>query len=90
MRYSTAVAFRIALEHRLQTVANEMPVPLIRLRKLVVFDRLMARLLVIAPGRWILPISILQKFPHCPWSNTSLKRFMLTRGGMLWETKVVV
>jgi hypothetical protein len=54
MKYSTAVAFRAALEQWLQTVANERQVPLIRLRKLVVFDRLMARLLVVAPDRWIL------------------------------------
>ena len=54
MKYSTAVAFRAVLEQRLQTVANERQVPLIRLRKLVVFDRLMARLLVVAPSRWIL------------------------------------
>ena len=54
MKYSTAGAFRAALEKRLQTVAKEKQVPLIRLRKLVVFDRLMARLAVIAPSRWIL------------------------------------
>jgi len=54
MKYSTAGAFRAALEQRLQTVAKEKQVPLIRLRKLVVFDRLMARLMVVAPSRWIL------------------------------------
>jgi hypothetical protein len=54
MKYSTAGAFRTALEQRLQTIAKEKQIPLIRLRKLVVFDRLMARLLVVAPSRWIL------------------------------------
>ena len=54
MKYSTAGAFREALEQRLQTVAKERQVPLVRLRKLVVFDRLMARLLIVAPDRWIL------------------------------------
>ena len=54
MKYTTAGAFRAALEQRLQTVAKEMQVPLVRLRKLVVFDRLMARLLIVAPDRWIL------------------------------------
>jgi hypothetical protein len=54
MKYSTAGAFRAALEQRLQTTAKETQVPLVRLRKLVVFDRLMARLLIVAPGRWIL------------------------------------
>jgi hypothetical protein len=54
MKYSTAGAFRMALEQRLQAVAKEKQIPLVRLRKLVVFDRLMARLLVVAPSRWIL------------------------------------
>lgn len=54
MKYATAGAFRTALERRLSTLAHETRVPLVRLRKLVVFDRLMARLLVAAPGRWIL------------------------------------
>jgi len=54
MKYSTASTFRIALEQRLQTIAEEKQIPLVRLRKLVVFDRLMARLMVVAPGRWIL------------------------------------
>jgi hypothetical protein len=54
MKYSTAGAFRMALEQRLQAIAKEKQIPLVRLRKLVVFDRLMARLLVVAPSRWIL------------------------------------
>lgn len=52
MRYSTPGAFRTALEQRLLTAAQQMNVPAVRLRKLVVFDRLMARLLVVAPDRW--------------------------------------
>lgn len=54
MRYSTPGAFRTALEQRLLTAAKRMNVPVVRLRKLVVFDRLMARLLVVAPDRWLL------------------------------------
>ncbi|MEX2430820.1 MAG: nucleotidyl transferase AbiEii/AbiGii toxin family protein, partial [Dehalococcoidia bacterium] len=54
MRYATASAFRAALEQRLTTLGQEGGVPVVRLRKLVVFDRLMARLLVAAPNRWIL------------------------------------
>ncbi len=54
MRYSTPAAFRTALEQRLLTAAQQMNVPVVRLRKLVVFDRLMARLLVVAPDRWVL------------------------------------
>lgn len=54
MRYATAAAFRTALEQRLLTTADEAGIPVTRLRKLVVFDRLMARLLVVARDRWVL------------------------------------
>lgn len=52
MRYATANAFRTALETRLLSRARESGVSVVRLRKTVVFDRLLARLLVVAPGRW--------------------------------------
>ncbi|MBX5490763.1 MAG: hypothetical protein IRZ14_06360 [Chloroflexi bacterium] len=51
MRYATAAAFRTALEQRLLTVARQQDVPLVRLRKLVAFERLLARLMVVAPDR---------------------------------------
>ncbi len=54
MRYTTARAFRQALEQRLKTESARSGVPLPRLRKLVVFDRLLARLLIVAPNRWLL------------------------------------
>jgi hypothetical protein len=54
MRYGSAGAFRSALETRLLAVSRETGRSLSRLRKQVVFDRLLARLLVAAPGRWIL------------------------------------
>ena len=53
MKYATPSAFRAALEQRLLTIAQQTGVPLLRLRKLVVFDRLMARLMVAAPNRWV-------------------------------------
>ena len=54
MRYATPAAFRTALERRLLAASQRDRVPLARLRKLVTFDRLLARLLVVAPGRWLL------------------------------------
>lgn len=54
MRYATAAAFRAALEARLQTQARATNRSLQRLRRAVVFDRLLARLLVVAPDRWVL------------------------------------
>ncbi|MEX1255076.1 MAG: nucleotidyl transferase AbiEii/AbiGii toxin family protein [Dehalococcoidia bacterium] len=54
MKYATAGAFRTALEQRLANLARETGVPLLRLRKLVVFDRLLARLIAVAPDRFVL------------------------------------
>jgi hypothetical protein len=54
VKYATSSAFRAALEQRLLTTAQQTGVPLVRLRKLVVFDRLMARLMVAAPNRWVI------------------------------------
>lgn len=54
MRYATAGAFRTALEQRLLAAAHQTDLPLVRLRKLVAFERLLARLTVAAPDRWVL------------------------------------
>lgn len=54
MKYETAAAFRQALEQRLLAHARTKNVSLVRLRKSVTFDRLLARLAVAAPGRWVL------------------------------------
>jgi hypothetical protein len=54
VRYATPAAFRTALERRLLATSQHGRVPLARLRKLVTFDRLLARLLVVAPDRWLL------------------------------------
>lgn len=54
MRYSTATAFRRALEDRLNRRARTTGESTMRLRKNVVFQRLLARLLTISPDRWIL------------------------------------
>jgi predicted nucleotidyltransferase component of viral defense system len=55
MKYASAAAFRTALEARLTAMARGENAPtLVQLRKMVVFDRLLARLLIAAPGRWVL------------------------------------
>ena len=54
MQYKSGAAFRRALEVRLLTQSFQSGVPLVRLRKLVAFDRFLARLLVDQPGQWIL------------------------------------
>ena len=54
MRYETAAGFRQALEQRLLDRSRATGASLVRLRKTVVFDRLLARLTAAAPGRWVL------------------------------------
>ena len=48
MRYASAAAFRTALEQRLLNQSRETGTSLVRLRKTVVFDRLLARLMEVA------------------------------------------
>ncbi len=54
MRYASAASFRRTLEDRLRQRARETGQPLVRLRKVVAFQRLLARLQVIAPESWLL------------------------------------
>jgi len=54
VRYASAAAFRRALETRLLAVSHDGGVSLVRLRKSVAFDRLLARLFAVAPDRWVL------------------------------------
>lgn len=52
--YSTPAAFRSALESRLRNAARERNLAPMRLRKVVTFDRFLARLTTVAPDRWLL------------------------------------
>jgi hypothetical protein len=54
VRYASPAAFRTALETRLLAHSRATSLSLDRLRKQVVFERLLARLLVAAPNRWVL------------------------------------
>ncbi|XVQ88446.1 nucleotidyl transferase AbiEii/AbiGii toxin family protein [Microbispora siamensis] len=53
-RYGNAVSFRQALEARLKQQADAQGTDLGRLRRRVLFERVVARLAVPRPGRWIL------------------------------------
>jgi hypothetical protein len=53
MKYGDAAAFRMALEQRLRDQASD-GASLARDRKRVAFDRLLARLVTVAEGRWVL------------------------------------
>jgi hypothetical protein len=52
--YQSGAAFRRALEERLRSKSLNDGVPLFRLRKMVAFDRFLARLVKSQPERWLL------------------------------------
>ncbi len=54
MRYETPAAFRQAIEDRLRLRSQDTGQSLDRLRRRVVFERILARLLGAQPGRWVL------------------------------------
>ncbi len=53
MRFLTATAFRTSLNHRPRTRSSETGMSLARLRRQLVFGRLIARLSAVAPGRYV-------------------------------------
>jgi predicted nucleotidyltransferase component of viral defense system len=66
MKYDTASAFLMALKSHLHTQAQELGVSTQRLQKEAVFERLMARLLIVAPGRWVLKGGVALDFRYIP------------------------
>ena len=54
MIYNTSRDFRQALEARIRNISLETEMPLVRLRKLVVFERFLIRLVHIQPDNWVL------------------------------------
>ncbi|MEW6107269.1 MAG: nucleotidyl transferase AbiEii/AbiGii toxin family protein [Bacillota bacterium] len=54
MRYESSAAFRRALEDRLRQQAVSSGTPLTRLRKMVAFERFLARLVTAQPEAWVL------------------------------------
>ncbi len=54
MKYNSGAAFRRALEDRLRARSLQTGLPLVRLRKMIAFDRFLARLLLHQPDEWVL------------------------------------
>jgi hypothetical protein len=54
MRYESNAAFRRALEERLRQQSLTFGGPLVRLRKMVAFERFLARLVTVQAGAWAL------------------------------------
>ncbi len=54
MKYGSSAGFRRALEDRLRAQSLQTGAPLVRLRKMVVFDRFLVRLIHDQPDAWVL------------------------------------
>jgi hypothetical protein len=54
VKYQSGRAFRQALEGRLKSLSRQSGLPLVRLRKMVAFERFLARLTIDQPGSWLL------------------------------------
>jgi hypothetical protein len=83
MRYASAGACRRALEDRLNQQARAARKQEVRLRKGVVFQRLLARLMAVAPDRWILKGGLALDFrlPDRPGARPRVTKDMdLARG----------
>jgi predicted nucleotidyltransferase component of viral defense system len=50
--YATPVAFRVAVEAKLRQRARQLGIPAYILRRQAGLERLMVRLMTVAPGRW--------------------------------------
>lgn len=53
MKYNSASAFRRALEDRLRQQSLQSGIPLVRMRKMIAFDRFLARLFQAQPSQWV-------------------------------------
>jgi predicted nucleotidyltransferase component of viral defense system len=53
MAYGSPAALRAALEHRIRAESQETGVPLSRLRRRVLFERIVSRIEGAEPGRWV-------------------------------------
>jgi hypothetical protein len=71
VKYQNGAAFRRALEDRLVQQSQQTRAPLVRLRKLVAFDRLLARLMADAPERWLLKGGLALQLRLGPRSRTT-------------------
>ena len=78
MNYSDAGAFRRALETRLNALSRDTGQPLIRLRKTVAFERLLARLAASQPSAWLLKGGLALQYRLGQRARTTLDLDLLT------------
>jgi hypothetical protein len=54
VNYATPQALRMAIEQRLRNRSEQTGIALDRLRRRIIFERIVARLIIADPGRWVL------------------------------------
>ena len=69
MKYANSSAFRRALEDRLRAQSLKTGAPFVRLRKMVAFDRLLARLIAAQADAWVLKGGL--ALQTTPWGSRS-------------------
>jgi hypothetical protein len=76
MKYADAVSFRRAMEARLNNAASMNSTPINRLRRTVVLERFLARLLEAAPDRWLLKggVALEFRFPNLARATKDLEQ----------------
>ena len=79
MKYASGATFRRALEDRLRAHSQKTVLPLIRLRKLVAVDRLLARLTLEQPATWILKGGLALQLRLGPQARTTQDVDLLMR-----------
>lgn len=87
MKYKSGSAFRRALEDRLRGQGLASGLPLIRLRKLVALDRLLARLIASSPSAWVLKggFALQLRFGVRSRTTKDLDLVMLDPGSLAWD-----
>lgn len=88
MRYVTAAAFRRALEARLLQ-QQQTGMSLVRLRKMVVFDRFLARLLTVEPTGWALKGALALDFRFHPRARTTMDMDLAHRAAEAHVTDIL-
>jgi hypothetical protein len=87
LNYKTGAAFRRALEDRLRNRALSTGAPLVRLRKMVAFDRFLARLQAAEPSAWLLKggFALQLRFGDRSRSTRDLDLLLQQAGGDDWQ-----
>ena len=83
MNYQTGQAFRRALVAHLLNQSTQGSVSLVRLRKLVAFDRFLARLLAVQPDGWML--YEIARQAHCGHLAESATHLVLCPRSEAWK-----